>query len=154
MYKQKHFILSQKMDPCNSEFGGCLYYAANALARIMTSIAEEEFAITGLTPSYAFVLLTVNSNPGIQPKAISKHMQLKPSTVTRFLDKLESRGYLDREISGRNTCVYPNKKSLVLDGIIRKAWGKLYARYSGMIGEEEGRELTKLINRSIDRLSV
>ena len=53
-----------------SKYCGCLYYSANALSRIMTKMADEEFASAGLSSSYAFLLMTVNHKPGIQPKEI------------------------------------------------------------------------------------
>jgi len=43
----------------------CLHYSVNASARVITKIAEEEFAPTGLAPSYTFLLMTVNWNPGV-----------------------------------------------------------------------------------------
>ena len=60
----------------------CLYYSANALARNMTKLADEEFAVTGLSSSYAFFTYDGLFKTGIQPKEISHHMQLTPSTVT------------------------------------------------------------------------
>ena len=74
---------------------GCLYYSANALSRMMTKMADEAFAKTGLAPSYAFMLMSINHKPGIHPKELSEHMQLTPSTVTRLLEKLEAKNLLD-----------------------------------------------------------
>ena len=68
-----------------SPYCNCLYYSANALSRLMTRMADEEFALAGVSSSYAFLLMTVNGQPGIQPKEISQKRQLTPSTVTRFL---------------------------------------------------------------------
>jgi DNA-binding MarR family transcriptional regulator len=112
-------------------------------------MAEEEFAPTGLAPSYAFVLMTINSQPGIQPKELSMHMQLAPSTVTRLVDKLELKGFLERKITGRSTGIYPTQTSLDLNDKIKESWQKLYARYSSLIGETEGIELTQKINSAL-----
>jgi MarR family transcriptional regulator, organic hydroperoxide resistance regulator len=142
------------MDKCYSEYCGCLYYSANALARIMTKMAEEEFANTGLAPSYAFILMSVNSKPGIQPKELSEHLQLMPSTVTRLVEKLEYKGLVERKYSGRNTEVYPTAKSLNLDPAIKTSWQNLYKRYSKLIGEEESKNLTLNINTAINSISV
>ncbi len=120
----------------------CLYYSANALARVLTKLAEEEFAITGLAPSYAFLLMTVNDKPGIQPKDISGHMQLTPSTVSRLIEKMEHRGFLERKSQGKFTRVFPTEKSKRLDAKIHVAWMNLYNRYAKVLGEERARELT------------
>ena len=140
------------MEKCDTKYCGCLYYSANALARVMTRMAEEEFASTGLTPSYAFVLMTVNSQPGIQPKELSQHMQLTPSTVTRLVEKLEARGFLERNIIGRSTEIHPTSKSLELNDKIEESWKNLYNRYSNLVGENEGKELTLKIKTALDKI--
>ena len=141
------------MTKCESKYCGCLYYSANALARVMTRMAEEEFASTGLTPSYAFVLMTVNSQPGIQPKDLSTHMQLTPSTVTRLVEKLENRGLLERKITGRSTEIHITAKGLDLISVIEKSWKNLYERYSNQIGEEESKELILKMNDALEKLT-
>jgi DNA-binding MarR family transcriptional regulator len=140
------------MEKCESKYCGCLYYSANALSRIMTKIADEEFAVTGLTSSYAFLLMTVNEKPGVQPKEISQQMQLTPSTVTRLIEKMEHRGFLERKHIGRTTEVYPTQLSIDLHPRIKEAWRKLYQRYSEILGKEEGDKLTALIYEAIQKL--
>ncbi len=125
-----------------SKYCTCLYYSAGALARVMTKIAAEEFSITQLAPSYAFLLMTVNARPGIQPKAISERMMLAPSTVTRLIEKMETRGYLTRKSLGKYTEVYSTEKSRALDSKIHLAWQKLYQRYVSILGEAESKKLT------------
>ena len=88
------------MDKDDSMFCNCLYYSANALGRVMTRMADEEFAITGLAPSHAFVLIIVNKNQGIRPGLIAEQMQLSPSTVTRLIEKMEHRGLVLRKNVG------------------------------------------------------
>jgi DNA-binding MarR family transcriptional regulator len=109
---------------------------------VLTKLAEEEFAVAGLAPSYAFLLMTVNDKPGIQPSEIGTQMQLAPSTVTRLIEKMEHRGYLARTFVGKFTRVYPTGKSKKLDQKIHDAWKSLYRRYSDLLGEDKGKKLT------------
>lgn len=140
------------MKPCKSNYCKCLYYSANALARVMTKMADEAFAVTGLAPSHAFVLMIVNSQPGIQPMDLSRHMQLRPSTVTRLVEKLEFRGFLHRRNKGRSTEIHPTSNGLELNDNIMKSWGNLHERYSNLVGEEKGNELIQMINYVLDKL--
>ena len=94
------------MESEDSPFRKCLFYSSNALARNLTRMAEEEFSMAGVAPSYAFLLMTVNSEPGIRPSKIGQRMQLSPSTVTRLIEKLEYRGFLERKIIGKYNEVY------------------------------------------------
>ncbi len=125
------------------KYCGCLYYSANALGRIMTKMADEAFAPTGLAPSYAFMLMSVNHKPGIQPMALSDDMQLTPSTVTRLIEKLENKGLVERKPVGRTTEVYPTEKSLALQPKIQGCWKSLKERYTSIIGEDMAKRLTQ-----------
>ena len=140
------------MEKCDSKYCSCLYYSANALSRIMTKMADECFAVTGLTSSYAFLLMTVNGAPGIQPKEISIHMQLTPSTVTRLIEKMEHRGLLTRKSVGRTTEVYPTQASLDLNEKIKESWADLYKRYAEILGKSEADELSRLIHEATRKL--
>jgi DNA-binding MarR family transcriptional regulator len=135
-----------------SKYCSCLYFSSNALARLMTKIADEEFSSTGLTTSYAFLLMTINDKPGIQPTEISRHMMLTPSTVTRLIDKLESKRYLKREYEGKLAKVFPTEKSLVLDKKLRESWHKLFIKYSDLLGENVSLELTTDISKAVEKL--
>ncbi len=130
------------MESCDTKYCGCLYSSANTFARLMTKMAEEEFAVTGLAPSYAFLLMSINEKPGIQPKELAEHMQLTASTVTRLIEKMEAKGLVTRTSVGRTTEVYPTHKCSDLDNKIKEAWMNLYKRYSQLLGEEEAKKLT------------
>ena len=140
------------MEKCNSKYCGCLYYSANALSRLMTKMADEEFAMTGLSSSYAFLLMSVNDKPGIQPKEISEQMQLTPSTITRLIEKMEQKKLLERKSTGRTTEVFPTEKSKELGLKIKEAWRNLYKRYSDLIGEEEAKKLTAKIHEAVTKI--
>ena len=144
------FVLS--MEKCESKYCICLYYSSNAFARVMTKMADEAFASTGLSSSYAFLLMTVNDKPGIQPKEISQQLQLTPSTITRFIEKMEHRGLLERKHVGRTTEVYPTQKSIKLNEQIKEAWMKLYEKSSEIFGKEEVIKLTEDINSALRKV--
>ena len=133
------------METKDTKYCKCLYHSANAFARVMTKMADEAFGPTGLSTSYAFLLMTVNDTPGIQPKAISNQMQLRPSTVTRLIEKMEYRGLLERKSAGRATEVYPTEKSEALKPELKKAWQRLYKQYTSILGKESANELTNNI---------
>lgn len=120
----------------------CLYFTANSLARTINKMAEEEFMVTGLSPSHAVFQMIVNENPGIFQQELGILMNLAPSTVTRFVDKLVGRKFIRREVEGKMSKVYPTEKGMELDDIIRKAWKSLRVRYCEILGEEFAVKLT------------
>ena len=136
-----------------SKYCRCLFFASGALARTMTRIAEEEFSPTGLAPSYAFLLMTVNEEPGIQAGEIAAIMELTPSTVTRLIEKMEAKKMLERRVEGKHTFVYPTSKSKALDKIIRESWSNLYQRYVAILGEKKSKEIADAIYTTSRRLT-
>lgn len=126
-----------------SPYCGCLLYTANALSRLITKMADEEFAAVGLPSSYAFLLMTVHNNPGVQPSGISARMMLSPSTITRLVEKMEKQDFVKRVPDGKYTLIFPTQKTLDIYPNILAAWRALYKRYTRLLGEEEARRLTE-----------
>lgn len=134
-------------------FCGCLYFAAHELARLMTDMAEEEFASTGLSPSHAFLLMLVNDSPGINPLELSSKLKLKPSTITRFVDRLVYKGLVERRPAGKNVQLVSTAKGQALQPDIKASWSGLYSRYAAIIGNEPAKEMTAGINEINRKLS-
>jgi len=131
----------------------CLYFTANSLSRRVSRLAEEEFRLTGLSPAHAFLLMVVNEQPGLTQKELSLALHLAPSTVTRFLDALSLRqGLLQRRTEGRVTRIYPSPKGREMQETIARCWKGLYRRYSEILGETEGRDLTRAVDLASRKL--
>lgn len=134
-------------------FSCCLYFTASKLARVIARLAEEEFASTGLSPTYAFLLMAVCEKPGIAQQDLAARLHLTPSTVTRLLDKLEGKGLAVRRTTGKNSHVFLTAKGEEAQGDIKQAWGRLYDRYSAILGRKEGDRLTEIIAVAADKLN-
>lgn len=126
-----------------SRFGTCLFYSANALARTITRIADEEFATTGLPSQYCFLLMIVLEKPSVQPKEIAEKLSLTPSTVTRFVDKMVEQGYIIRSVDGKFTYITPTQKAKKKLPLIQSSWTKLYERYTAVLGKEAADSLAQ-----------
>ena len=127
---------------------GCLYFTANSLARSLTSIAEEEFKKTGFAPNYAFIIMLVCEKPGMMQKEIGEYLQLTPSTITRFVDKLERKNMVARKGEGKAVFLEATEEGRAMLPEIQSAWERLYHRYSKVLGYEEGDALTKQLWRA------
>lgn len=126
-------------------FCNCLYFSANHLTRVITKMAEEEFAVTGLSPSYAFAMMVINSRSGISQNELCEILNLTASTITRFIDKLENKSLAKRESQGKMSFIYSTEKGKLLQGEIEKCWKNLYERYSIILGNEQGTEFSNQI---------
>jgi DNA-binding MarR family transcriptional regulator len=148
--KQRGMVI--EMSECNHLLGKCLYFSANRFSRIITKLAEEEFKITGLSPTYAFAVTIVNKKENISSKELSEYLHMAPSTITRFVDKLITKGLVARDIRGKNSYVISTKKGKEHQEIINKAWKNLYYAYSEKIGYAEGEDLSNMLNIFSEKL--
>lgn len=125
----------------------CLYFALNNFTRQFNKFADDIFKKSGLAPNYAFAILEIHENIGIYSSTLSKKLALSPSTITRFVDKLVLKGYVNREMQGKNSCLFLTDKGKELHILIYSCWTELHVEYSKVIGEEKGTELTAELNK-------
>jgi len=78
-----------------------LYFAVAKFNRNITRIADNEFKKINLPPSYAFLLMLLHEWKELTPSQISSSLDIKPSTTTRFLDKLQKQGLINRRVEGK-----------------------------------------------------
>ncbi len=123
-------------ESCETYQECCLYFTANSFARHVTELAEKELAFTGLTPSYAYTLMVITDHPGIGQNAIAKRMNLKPSTITRFIDKLIIQGFVTKEQEGRNVHVTATEQGAEIRKDIEKGLENLFKTYCDVLGKE------------------
>ena len=126
----------------------CLYFTSSRLSRVLTRMAEEEFRETDLFPSQALI----NENPGISQSRLSRELDLKPSTTSRFVDKLEHRGFVKRKVEGKSPSLHPTEEGLELTEKIVACWKNLFKRYSRILGEENGVKLTSAVHDAVIKL--
>jgi len=120
----------------------CMYFTVNSLSRIINKMAEEAFMQTGLSPSYAFLMMVVLEEGSITQGNLADRLKLAPSTVTRFVDKLVSKGLVIRETEGRTTAISATDKGKETEESIHISWKKLYKDYCDLLGEEFAVKLT------------
>lgn len=152
MYQQKYIAMKTDVEKPVTRFSACLMFSANALARAITAIGEEEFGRFGLSYSHAYLLMEVIDSPGITPSQLSNSLYLTPSTITRLIEKLEQKHLVKREAEGKNTFVYPTEQGIAMTDDIRAAWDRTGERYMTAIGEEQAHALAKQVFRAVRAL--
>lgn len=114
-------------------FKECLFFTANRLSRIISKMAEDEFAPTGLSPTAAFLMMTVLEKEGISQKDICQALHLQPSTITRLIASLEAKGYLSSRSEGRMSLIFSTDQGRDLESRIHECWNKLRQRYNTIL---------------------
>ncbi|MWC29374.1 MarR family winged helix-turn-helix transcriptional regulator [Paenibacillus sp. MMS18-CY102] len=120
----------------------CLYFTTNRLSRAISRIADDAFATTGLAPAYGYLIRLVIGKPGITQKELAEKLYITPSTLTRFIDKLEGKRLVERQVQGKTVLVYPTDKAFELEQPLRQASKKLKETYEAILGKEAAALLT------------
>lgn len=98
----------------------------SVLYRCSSIFRAEKYKELGLklgTCHHSYILLLCR-HPGISQDAISKHICINKSNVTRHLVQLEKNGYVERkqsETDKRVTLVYPTEKAYEVLPVLRDA---------------------------------
>ena len=133
-------------------FERCLYFHTNALARQVNKLWEQAFDDLGLSPAHAYLLRLVLAQPGISQGRIAEELKLEKSTVTRFVDSLEQRGYLNRIKSGREVEIMPTQKCKNIARQLQARGDILYKQISELIGKRNLTDLVKQLRQTGDDL--
>lgn len=138
-------------------FERCLYFNVNALARTVNRMWEEAFKELGLSPAHAYLLRLVLAEPGVSHKTLSAELRLEKSTITRFIDTLEEKGYLKRSklgaIDHREQRVFPTEKARRIKTTLEKTGDTLYQRMCSTFGESELKSLVLRLREATRNLS-
>jgi DNA-binding MarR family transcriptional regulator len=135
-----------------TRFSACLLFSANALARAITAMGDEEFGRFGLCYSHAYMLCEVVAQPGITPSELSETLYLTPSTITRLVEKLEQKQYVRRESEGKRTLIYATAEGEAIQPEIAQAWERVGTRYSEVIGKNDVCQLTQQVFKAAKAL--
>jgi len=136
-------------------FEECLYFNTNALARTVSRLWAEAYAGFDLSPPHAFLLRVVLNQPGIPPGELASALGLSRSTVTRFLDALEQRGYLTRRAAGtdgRELEVHPTRKAQALHSELDRTGARMTSLMRDTFGSEKVSRTVHTLRAMRDRL--
>jgi DNA-binding MarR family transcriptional regulator len=142
------------MKTSESKYCRCLYFTANSLARKIEKLAQDSWSKVDLSPSHAYLLMLAIEQPGVQPSFLADHLQLQPSTITRLIEKLETRKLVVRATEGKTTNVYPTSKAKELMPKLKECRNDFYASYAGILGKEESDKLVQSMGKIADKLMV
>jgi DNA-binding MarR family transcriptional regulator len=138
-------------------FERCLYFNVNALARAVNRIWDEAFSEFGLSPSHAYLLRLALSSPGLTAKQISRELKLEKSTVSRFVDVMETKGFIRRKRGvsddARELGIYPTGKAEQVARKLENRGNQLYRTMIDRVGKEALSALVRELRQAEKRLS-
>ena len=106
------------------EIQKCIYFTISKMFRMINKMAEESFEKLDIYPTHGFLMIILKE-------------EAAPSTVTRFVDKLISKGYVAREKAGKNSFTKITEEGLKIMPEIYKAWHGISEKVEEVVGNEE-----------------
>lgn len=134
-------------------FERCLYFNTNSFARKLNRHWEAAFATYDLAPSHGYLLRLVLEKPGLSQQELANGMLLERSTVARFLDRLEDKGFVEREEHDqdpRMKIVLPTKAALKLKTQMQSLGDTLYRSMCEKFGADRVASFVKQMREMAD----
>jgi len=94
----------------------------------------------------------VNQSGSIHQKEIGERLHLMPSTITRFVEKLEVKKLVLRKNEGKNVILCATKEGLEMQKDILKAWNQLNHSYEGILTQEETKQFIEISTKLLKQL--
>ena len=138
-------------------FERCLYFNLNTLTREVNRLWDDAFSKIGLSPSHAYLMRVVLNEPGITQKNLADELKLSPSTVTRFIDVLTARGFLERRHTNddaRESAIFPGKESKKLKKELENISRELSRQVRTLINEADAEELITRLREAKAALQI
>lgn len=142
MAEERDFVLSEN-----------LFFLSGALSRKLSSRADEAFASIGLSSSHALLLLLIHKNPEVQPGTLARKLHLKPSTITRLVQKIERRDLVEKESRGRSLAIRCTDKGAEMAEDINQRWQQLLDRKEEELGSRYVQVLSEMIAKALETLN-
>lgn len=138
--------------PIEQALNECLFFSVKKLDRMLNKMADEAFKKTGLAPTYGFILLILKEKDGLPQKDIAQMLYSAPSTIARFVEKLEYKGYIKTVSDGRLSLVYLTDEGRESIKEIDSSWEELHQAYNAVLGTEVSGQLSQDLNAATDKL--
>ena len=131
-----------------------LFFLSSALSRKLSAEADKQFAEFGLSNSHALLILLIDEHPNIQPSQLAEKLVLKPSTITRLVNKLERRKLVEKRSEGRSSHIVCTSKGSELIDKLNQRWGALMKVKKQELGERYVSVLSEMMQQALQSIDA
>lgn len=132
--------------------GSCLAVRLRALNRALTSVYDDHLRPFGLKTSQLNVLVAIESAGALQPMQLAEALSLEKSTVSRNVDKLAARGWVESAPArqGRGQSLRLTAAGRRLLSAVAPAWRAAQERAVAALGHDGAHALRDLHVRLVN----
>lgn len=113
-----------------------MHTEANRFSREISAFYDAYFEEDKLATSYIELILIVDEAGSTTQKEIAEKLSLAPSTITRFINKLEKRGFVVKEMDGRSAMITLTKEGVSNAVIFRRKYDQAEADLMELLGDK------------------
>ena len=129
-----------------------MHSTVNSFAREVGKIFDDYLKPLGLATSYAELLMMLSENEGMQQQEIAGKMNLAPSTITRFIAKLEKEKLVKkRKKTGRSDVLLTEKGAQKTEQI-KIEYARAIEEMGKLLGEKFVATTEQLLKHGTDQL--
>jgi DNA-binding MarR family transcriptional regulator len=122
-----------------------MHTEANTFSRSVSKHFDSYFKEFGLATSYVEVMIYLKNQGPLIQKEIANHLHLDPSTITRFLKKLEKEGWVVKAKMDGKTKIALNPKRAEEVTKLRELYRKAEEALSEKLGDKYVETTEKLL---------
>ncbi|MEX0944235.1 MAG: MarR family transcriptional regulator [Balneolaceae bacterium] len=122
-----------------------MHSTANKFSRDISAFFDAIFKEDKLATSYIELILIVEEYESVSQKLIATKMNLAPSTITRFINKLEKMGYLSKKMDGRLARISLTKKGSDKVPLFQKKYEDAEIKLKNLLGVKYVETTTQLL---------
>ncbi|TFW31901.1 MarR family winged helix-turn-helix transcriptional regulator [Massilia horti] len=132
-------------------FDECIYFNTAALARRLEREWAQAFSPFGVTPPQGFMLRAILDRPGMLQYELADALSISRPTVTRALDGLVQRGYVERrrtDADGREVAIHPTAAAVAIKAALNQSARTVTGRLKAQMGDAAFAEVVQKIRKT------
>lgn len=129
-----------------------MHFTVNSFAREVGKIFDDHLKSLDIAPSYAELLMLLSERDGMQQQEIADEMNLAPSTITRFIAKLQKEKLVKkRKKTGRSDVVL-TEMGAQKTRQIKEEYARAVDEMKELLGEKFVATTEQLLKHGADQL--
>ncbi|MFO7844999.1 MAG: MarR family transcriptional regulator [Balneolaceae bacterium] len=125
----------------------------NSFSRNLTTFFDDQLEDFGLATSYVELMILMKENDKISQKEVAEELSLAPSTITRFVDKLQKKGLVEKTRSGREVSILLTADGLDAADAMHEAYLAAVENLRQLVGDKYMETTEKLLDYGSSELS-
>ena len=121
----------------------CIRDSLSTLNRKITKIWQDEFSLLGLSPSHGYLLSAMAEKPKATQKELSEIMELDASTITRFIDALNSKNLIEKVRAGKGAEFVLTPQGIATSKRVNNLMNTLFSNMQDTLGKTKFTNLIK-----------